>query len=259
MTEAEWLECDDPTPMIVSIHDRISARKVRLFAVACCQRVIDWTKIADRIHGSMLMADGSSVPFNRGDDYRNAIDTAERFADGEATEAQLNEACDAAGDNVLSGGDACDLDPFVSVALPDIAEVMLTARRIGQTCHDLIPWTPDDPRPTPAEVKALQECAAQVGLVHDIFGNPFRPAAFSAEWRTDTAVTLARQMYESRDFGAMPILADALQDAGCDNPDVLDHCRGVAGGDSGEPAGGSPAQTTHVRGCWVCDLVLGKA
>jgi hypothetical protein len=79
--------------------------------------------------------------------------------------------------------------------------------------------------------------------VRDIFGNPFRPAAFSPEWRTDTAVSLARQMYDSRDFGSMPILADALQDAGCDNEDVLNHCR----------AGG-----VHVRGCWVVDLVLDK-
>ena len=63
-------------------------------------------------------------------------------------------------------------------------------------------------------------------------------------WRTDTVIALARQMYESRDFSAMPILADALQDAGCDSPDILDHCR--------DP------HATHVRGCWVVDLVLGK-
>lgn len=80
--------------------------------------------------------------------------------------------------------------------------------------------------------------------VRDIFGNPFRPVAFSPDWRTDTTLALARQMYESRDFGAMPILADALQDAGCENDDILAHCR--------------DANATHVRGCWVVDLVLGK-
>ena len=69
------------------------------------------------------------------------------------------------------------------------------------------------------------------------------PVAFRPAWRTDTALSLARQIYESRDFGAMPILADALQDAGCDNEDILHHCR-----ESGP----------HVRGCWVIDLVLGK-
>jgi hypothetical protein len=83
----------------------------------------------------------------------------------------------------------------------------------------------------------------QCHLVRDIFGNPFRPVVFSPSWRTDTAVALARTMYDSREFSAMPILADALQDAGCDNPDILSHCRG---------------EGPHVRGCWVVDLVLGK-
>jgi hypothetical protein len=66
---------------------------------------------------------------------------------------------------------------------------------------------------------------------------------FSPEWRTDTAVSLAQQMYDARDFTAMPILADALQDAGCDNDDILNHCR--------RPG-------VHVRGSWLVDLVLGK-
>jgi hypothetical protein len=76
----------------------------------------------------------------------------------------------------------------------------------------------------------------------DIFGNPFRLINFSPMWRTSTTVSLARTVYESRDFSAIPILADALQDAGCDSTDILDHCRDT-----------SPA---HVRGCWVVDLVL---
>jgi hypothetical protein len=82
-------------------------------------------------------------------------------------------------------------------------------------------------------------------LLRDIFGNPFRPTAFDPAWRSDTAVALAKGMYESRDFSAMPILADALQDAGCDSDDILNHCR--------------DEKQTHVRGCWVVDLVLGKA
>jgi hypothetical protein len=70
-----------------------------------------------------------------------------------------------------------------------------------------------------------------------------RECVFDPAWRTDTAVALARQMYESRDFGAMPILADALQDAGCEDENILNHCRDLA--------------QVHVRGCWVVDLVLG--
>jgi hypothetical protein len=86
--------------------------------------------------------------------------------------------------------------------------------------------------------------AVALAMIDDIFGNPIRPVELDPSWRTWTAVRLARTMYESRDFAAMPILADALEEAGCDNPDVLAHCRGP------EP---------HVRGCWVVDLVLGKS
>ncbi|AWM42340.1 hypothetical protein C1280_21800 [Gemmata obscuriglobus] len=71
----------------------------------------------------------------------------------------------------------------------------------------------------------------------------FRSIEFDWAYLTATTVAIARQMYESRDFSAMPILADALQDAGCDNDDVLNHCRGPG---------------PHVRGCWVVDLLLGK-
>jgi hypothetical protein len=79
-------------------------------------------------------------------------------------------------------------------------------------------------------------------LVHDVVGNPFRPIEFLVGWRSGNTIALARGMYDSRDFSAMPILADALEDAGCDNATILEHCRG---------------DTKHVRGCWVVDQVLG--
>ncbi len=90
----------------------------------------------------------------------------------------------------------------------------------------------------------VQIGSAGCGLIRCVFGNPFRSVAFAPAWRTDTAVALAAQMYDSRDFSAMPILADAIQDAGCDNEDILSHCR--------------EANQPHVRGCWVVALVLGK-
>ena len=90
--------------------------------------------------------------------------------------------------------------------------------------------------------RAPFETAAQV--VGEFFGELVRPVVFDPAWRTDTAVAVARQMHDAGAFGAMPILADALQDAGCEDEHVLMHCR-----DASQP---------HTRECWVCGLVLGK-
>ena len=81
-------------------------------------------------------------------------------------------------------------------------------------------------------------------IIREIFGNPFRSVVFDPSWRTSTVLALAQGIYDERAFDRMPILADALQDAGCDNDDILNHLR--------DPT------APHVRGCWALDLVLGK-
>ena len=83
----------------------------------------------------------------------------------------------------------------------------------------------------------------QAALVRDIFGNPFRPVAFDPRWRTADVMGLARAIYDEGAFDRLPLLADALMDAGCEDEQVLGHCRSAG---------------PHVRGCWVVDLVLGK-
>lgn len=93
-----------------------------------------------------------------------------------------------------------------------------------------------------------------------IFGNPFKPVAVDPHWLTSTVVVLGRSMYESKDFTDMPILGDALEDAGCDNSDILVHCRledvGLTSPNVHIPyRRGGP----HCRGCWVIDLLLGKS
>ncbi|MBA4064380.1 MAG: hypothetical protein C0501_11835 [Isosphaera sp.] len=80
--------------------------------------------------------------------------------------------------------------------------------------------------------------------MREIFGNPFRHVVVDPAWRTSTVVALAAGVYDERAFDRLPILADALQDAGCDSDDLLTHLR--------DP------NATHVRGCWALDLVLGK-
>ena len=87
-------------------------------------------------------------------------------------------------------------------------------------------------------------------MLHDLFGNPFRPVTLDPSWLTPTVTSLAQAIYDDRqlpsglfDNQRIGVLADALEDAGCDNADILNHCR--------QPG-------VHVRGCWVVDLVLGK-
>ncbi|MBA4191684.1 MAG: hypothetical protein C0467_27205 [Planctomycetaceae bacterium] len=78
-------------------------------------------------------------------------------------------------------------------------------------------------------------------MVRDMQIYPEITVAFDPEWRTSTAVAMAQGFVESRDFSAMPILADALQDAGCEDPEILEHCR---------------AEKPHYRGCWVIEMIL---
>jgi hypothetical protein len=105
-----------------------------------------------------------------------------------------------------------------------------------------LPWRTDtgaiDSLPYAVEQKE------QTKLLRDIVGNPLRPVTVDSRWLTSDVVALARSIYDEKAFDRLLILADALQDAGCENADVLGHCR--------DP------QLTHVRGCWVVDLVLGK-
>jgi hypothetical protein len=80
-------------------------------------------------------------------------------------------------------------------------------------------------------------------VLRDVFGNPYRPVTFEGAWRTGAAVALARQVRDEGDSSLMPILADALEDAGCASAEVLTHCRGP--------------QLGHARRCWVVDRVFG--
>ncbi len=221
MTELDWLLSDDPRPMLANLPHS-TQRKLYLWCAACCRRVWD------------LFADANS---------RYAVVAAERYADGELTVEQLiaARADGRTSDTTVHEFFASEAGRACSAYPPDAhgcSEACERARYHEMFTH-LAQLTEGEINEVPS-----QEYAAQAALLRDVYGNPFRSAAFDPSWRTSTAVGLARTMYESRDFAAMPILADALEEAGCDNADVLAHCRGDG---------------PHVRGCWVADLVLGKA
>jgi len=292
MTESEWLASNDPAAMLEQLqhwqqgtacnlqgenpqqywtkHSALSDRKLRLFACACCWSV--WHLLTD-------------------ERSRRAVELAERFADDEENVIDLD---DSAQDAALAP--VCDWGPSWSpanaaarlaawVGVRNLQEVLaaITAKDCGAVAVSL---------------------ATQAAILHDLIENPFRPVTLPWEecdrccgggtieegyqyphdcpacdgvggrspWLTETVANLATVIYAERAFDRLPILGDALEDAGCTNEDVLRHCRGwervLLDPNAYEP--GEPplwlrlkdcwkkTDGPHARGCWVLDLILNK-
>ncbi len=256
MTEPQWLACDDPGTMLDVLGKDASARKLRLFACACCRRTAE------------LLPDATG---------RAAVAVAERFADGLASAKELTEAnqrvrewVDLAGRAYSNAGDSPDRSwsaasasafsfaeaeyaAALSVAEATVATLRVTgfggssARAAG--CYAASVAYRGGARYRFVETihqnaARADERKAQADIVRDLFSDQFRPVVPDHAWFTSDVMALATNIYDNRAFEHMPILADAIQDAGCDSKDVLNHCR---------------ANMAHARGCWVIDLVLGKA
>ena len=205
MTEEEWLACTDLKAMLTFLQGKAGDRKLHLFACACRR---------GNLHAM------------RGFAYRVVTEVTERYADGLASIEALAATFD---DGDFTPGEDRDAANFVAEYPSENASIEADhaakgANRFGTT---------------PAVVRS-----AQYGLLGDIIGNPFAPVAVDPRWLTSSVMALALAAYDGRDFGLLPILADALEDAGCDDEGILNHLRG---------------EGPHVRGCWVLDLLLGKA
>lgn len=244
MTEGEWLTSTDPKAMLDDSRGNASHRKLRLFACACCRRVWDWLD----------------------EKGRRAIETSERYWDGRASYDDLCIAMsEAAGDyfgefgtHYPSNAAYCatsvvDIDSYQAAvaAATEVAEAVRCEANVRQT---IVPGgsrrTPDssgrtaNDGPSAGETARMAECAAQCDLLRDIFRGPRRPIHIRGHWRSASVFYFARTIYEDRAFHVMPMLGDALEEAGCDEIDILNHCR--------QPGG-------HVRGCWVIDALLLKS
>jgi hypothetical protein len=211
-TEAEWLGVNQLSALIHYVLKTDQRRRLRLLSCACLRQ-----------SGADLVCDAA----------RLAIEASERYADRQLSREDLERVHGAARAALREPGWTPEGGELIRRAMWGADQRLKTALK------QVVYAAPSEKRGDRAQVE-LQRCA----LVRDIFGNPFRPVTFDPAWRTSTAVALARQMYDAREFSALPILADALQDAGCESAEVLDHCRGPG---------------PHVRGCWVVDLVLGKS
>jgi hypothetical protein len=223
VTEAEWLCADEPWPLLGAAELTWSRRKAMLFCVACARRA--WH----------LMTDVRS---------RRAIVVAEAYIEGLAGVDDLKEAARAAEGAIRGKRDRPGRPRRTAAyaALHAANAVWLgdsSGSAVGvQTISAL---QAAGANPHVAENRA--EAQAQAGLLRDIAGNPFRPIGFDPRWRTSDVASLAWAAYDDGSFDRLPLLADALMDAGCDSEDILPHCR---------------SDGLHARGCWAVHLVLGK-
>jgi hypothetical protein len=221
MTEAEWLGSADLDLMLTFLRRKSSPRKLRLFAVACCRHI--WRLL-------------------KANECRRAVEAAELYADGMVGRKELQAAARSA-EKVAS-----DL-VFEATIMMRLAKY---AERDAANAAALVARQLLAPRAVAAKVREAVTATSmtpkcQCSVLRDLFGPLlFRtvgvePAWLS--WNDGTVPKIIQGIYDDRAFDRMPVLADALEDAGCDNADILAHCR--SGGE-------------HVRGCWVLDLLLGR-
>jgi hypothetical protein len=247
VTEAEWLACTEPTPMLKHLLGKASSRKLGLFACACAR------------HGPRHWL---------GAEWSTALVIAERFADGLASDTELQEVG-------IPGDEASqpENDPIMPQIRPQVWRSIKSALRRGRIRHGLVVantianavlTAANDTHaalhaPVGEEIRAARAAWAeavaargreevyQSAILRDVVGNPFRPAQNDGAWvwwNDRTVWKVAQATYDDRAFDRLPILADALEEAGCTEQAILDHCRGPG---------------PHARGCWVLDLLLGKA
>jgi hypothetical protein len=220
MNEAEWRTCTDPDRMLRRLRGRASPRKLRLFAAACCRRA--W----------------HLLPYKRS---RKAVETIERYADGAAEAKELVCAREAAG--AAARRYSAYSHPAVGLAAEAVAQAATPHSRDALTCarSAALALAVDDSAAWAAER------AAQAMLLRDLFGAPpFGPVDIPpawVRWNGGTVRRLAQGIYRDHRFEDLPVLADALEEAGCSDADLLAHCRG---------------QGPHVLGCWALDLLLAK-
>jgi hypothetical protein len=231
MDEDAWLHGTDLAAMLDYLEGKVSDRKLRLFACACVRRY--WDRFT------------YPIP-------RQAVEMAERLAEGEA-EAQEVEEMRQTADG--SAGNAPMWDQFAYMAAAaSLAEVAIDAARntrdlcrqqaMRDAAYEVIAG--ENEQSINAAASAA-ECGHQADLLREVIGNPFRPVQIDPNWlsiASGAAAAVAREIDEAHRFEELPYLADALMDAGCSDVVLLEHLR-------------QPAE--HVRGCWALDALLGRA
>jgi hypothetical protein len=238
MQEDYWFACDDPLELLESLHPPRTLGSVepqthasRAYLIACARR--QWHRLP--AVGRILVA------------------LAEMAVESSQKRKRLRPAVAPIAEKLVqSPGEPEDfLAVETELADADFAEELALAReRAGKPAPPASP--PEDWRdfkwllylpfdPTTPSYHWVSRGYHSLALLHEVYGNPYRKVPFEEAWRTGDVMAMARQMYATGDFSAMPFLADALQEASCEDQAVLEHCR---------------APGEHARGCWVLDQLL---
>jgi hypothetical protein len=252
MTEAEWQTCTTkPKAMFRHVHPWISRRKAQLLSCSCCRLVWDYL-----IHAQL----------------RSAIETAERYTDGECSENEFANERNAvhairASLEVVENWvdqDRLPIDSDPAITVMSFAASSVEAAVCGNVMVGLnhtLDWVHDTAvktaPPSESRTERVQVRQDLCDLFREIVGNPFRPWKVAPDFLggglvqpdgrvvpvTDTVRSLAAAIYAERAYDRLPVLADAVEEAGVTDPAMLDHLR---------------HGTAHARGCWALDLLLGK-
>jgi hypothetical protein len=217
MNDVEWRSSFEPWIMLHTLHrSGPSERKVRLFNAAICRRFWDYLPEASR----------------------SIILESELLADGLVKANDAQELCDRANKVVHEL-----FDQRYPTKLYPSNDVRIQRDAAAAVCYAVLPnelWG------AVAYFWELKPSEKQhhSNIIRDVFGNLFRVVTVQPSGLATKVVSLAQTIYDDRAFDRMPILGDAIEETGCDNTDILDHCR---------------SQAEHVRGCWALDALLGKA
>jgi hypothetical protein len=211
MTEAEWLECEDPQRMLEFLRGKTSDRKLRLFACGCARQ--EWHLLID-------------------ERSQQAIELAEQFSDGRVGVQEMERA---------RAGIAHLVNDLDDTTIKGSLQIVAATKAFEVTRTE--PYFPGQHVTWSIAARGTGGTPAAPHLLRCIFGNPLQAAALEPSCRTALIEQMAKGIYDDRRFEDLPILADALEEAGSRDQPILDHLR-------------SPGP--HVRGCWPLDLILGK-